>query len=740
MRYFDRLTDRACSDPGPAPWLGRWVLAIRSGASVVQNGIGAQDGDFLIPDRRGEFRVEVQGSPSSHGHLLKGQEPSPLDADSLHSIGARLQSLRAARGSWLEWLDVPPLVPGLSERATLQPIELDLADNLSALAHVCAHPHSHLKGDIERLPVHRVRRVPPRAIGHLAAHSEDWEYPTLCGVRPRRILGVVREEDLDLYENRVAARLIDHLAIYLLRRISEVETIRRTFQQVSDYSRTAAFGSHFRQRRVFKLWGRHADANEGLLHAQRTRIELDRLYRELCRLQASSLYRAVPRRAEVPLALRPSNLFAHDAMYRCVARLWLNWSKLSGSQRLSASQIYRRNQEMCRGFIDLVALLVVHAFDQLGYVPKDLDAHWGPSSVIELDSPWGAVLIRWTERDCLLVERPGEGGCLLRIIPALAQLGNQDPTADGWPDPSAVADYPTLIACLRPSTDLYEGKQGDGLPSWISGLPGDNASNWGVVPIAPWDLGAVERIARALRSVLLPQLFHKLPPRIKATHEEVASLLGIAEAVRAEADNKACYLKRSLRQSETVGLQRLIDECTKVRDELADKVEDAGAIQSASKDYRRSLGEANRQKSLRRHELNEAEQRLQKLTSYVHDITRGQQMIEQALRCPVCPSGQERGTGRIEVNSDGTFRATCQECSTTWDTRQCACCQRRFATLWPKLTVTLATDRRGWLDDQIGCDVLAVPCTRQELTKPVFHCPHCGGCTACNNKTEVRNR
>lgn len=735
MPYFDRLTEQVSLDPGPAPWIGRWVLDRRSGTSVIQNGIFAQDGDFLVPDRRGEFRVEVQGNQSIHGCIVKGQVPTLLDADGLHALGERLKPLSSERGSWLEWLDVAPLVPGLSERAKLQPIELELADSLTALAHVCACPRSHLKSETERLPVHRARRIPPQAIGHLAAHSEDWEYPTLRGVRPRRILGVVREEDLDLYENRVTARLLDHLAIHLSQRICEVETIRRTFQQVSDYSRSAASGSHFRQRRVFKLWGNHADTNEGMLHAQRTLVELDRLHRELCRLQASALYRAVPRRAEVPLVLRPSNLFAHDAMYRCVAQLWLKWSKLSSSQRLSGSQIYRRNQEMCSGFIDLVALLVVHAFDQLGYEPSDLDVHWGQSSIVKLESAWGSASIRWTATDSLLVEHPGDGKRLLRIVPILAQFGTQEQKTDGWPDRSQTAGCPTLIAYLHPSADSHQIKQEGGVPSWLWGLPGDNASCWGVVPIAPWDLGAVERMARAIRSVLLPRLFHELPPQIRFTHEEVGSQLGIAEAVRAQADNKACYLRRPLRQDELERLARRIEECKRVRDELAEKVENAAAIQSASKDDRRSLAEANRQKSLLRHELSDAEQALQKISRYVQDINRSQELIAQALRCPVCPSGRDRGTGRIEVNPDGTFRATCQDCNATWDTRQCACCQRRFATLWPKLNVPLATDRPGWIDEQIGRDVLAVPCTRQDLTKPVFHCPHCGGCTACNGKT-----
>ncbi|MFO0575499.1 MAG: DUF2357 domain-containing protein [Polyangia bacterium] len=734
MRFFDRLTERMVPDPGPDPWLGRWVLADRNGELVVQNGVDAEAGDFLVPDRRGAFLVEAPGGRSVQGQLAKGQAPAPLDADGLHELGERLRPLGATPSPWLDWLSVPPLVPGLSERAKLQPIEIELADGLTALAHVCACPRAHLKSEVERLPIHRARRMPPRAIGHLAAHSEDWEYLTLCSVRPRRILSVVREEELDIYENRVVARLIDVVATYLSQRICEVETIRRTFQQVSNYSHDAASGSHHRQRRVFKLWGQHADANEGLVHAQRTIAELERMYREIVRLQGSALYRSVPRRAEVPLALRPSNLFAHDAMYRTVARLWLRWSKLAGAQPLSASLVYRRNQELCENFVDFLALLLVHALEQLGYEPQEPDVPWGRGVTIELTSAWGTARVRWLERGSFLIEEEGAERPLLRIVPILAHLGRPGSAQEPRPEGAAVAGAPTLVAYLGGSADTPERERTAGLSFWQCGLPGDNASDWGGVSLAPWNLGSVERMARALRSVLLSRLFVELPPRIPVAPQEVGARIVMADALRSQADGKTCLLCRPLTQAELDRLARCVAEQQLVRDGLARKVEEAAELQSASKDDRRGLGEANRQKTLLRHELNEAEQALQRLQIHVQDIERGQRRIEQALRCPVCPNGRERLTGRMEVNLDGTFRVICQECGASWDTRSCICCQRRFATLWPKLSVALDCACPGWIDDQLGCDVLALPCPQQGLTKPGFHCPHCGGCVSCTQR------
>ena len=49
---------------------------------------------------------------------------------------------------------------------------------------------------------------------------------TFRGIRPKNVLSLVREELLDIYENRVTVRLIDHLLVYLRRRIRDVEKLR----------------------------------------------------------------------------------------------------------------------------------------------------------------------------------------------------------------------------------------------------------------------------------------------------------------------------------------------------------------------------------------------------------------------------------------------------------------------------------------------------------------------------------
>ena len=180
-------------------------------------------------------------------------------------------------------------------------------------------PHLHV--EVERVPLAKARRLPIKAASYLASHTEDWERPLILSVLPKRILSEVRQDQIDIYENRVAARLVDHLVRYLDRRISVVRKWLKVFQDKEDYS-NAVGGTYLRRQRISKLWGEAIDANETRKRAQATLEELERLKYRLMGLMESPLYRDVPRRADVAPTLQTTNILANDQNYRRVAELW----------------------------------------------------------------------------------------------------------------------------------------------------------------------------------------------------------------------------------------------------------------------------------------------------------------------------------------------------------------------------------------------------------------------------------
>ncbi len=295
----DRLTGTSDDRPTEPVVLGRFLVRPSGEGLLLQNTFPVTSPSFLVPDASGRWTLAGDGAARTEGSIGKAQIPDPLDVRGFTAVGGALGEAIEAGGSWLDATELSPLQPGMSERADLQPHERQLGERLRHLEAVCRRPRTKLDVEVERMAVSRARRVAPGAANYLAAHTEDWERRTLRSVVPRRILAVVRDDRFDIYENRVAARLVDRLSTYLEHRIQEVTRLIRVFQEASDYRASTAGGSIWRQQRLYRLWGESIDASEARRTAERTLRDLDLLRQRVGGLKDSVLYREVPRRAEV---------------------------------------------------------------------------------------------------------------------------------------------------------------------------------------------------------------------------------------------------------------------------------------------------------------------------------------------------------------------------------------------------------------------------------------------------------
>jgi hypothetical protein len=152
---------------------------------------------------------------------------------SLRVVGDGLRALEAK--AWSDWIAETPLIPTLHEALDETPIEKEIAMNLGYLEADCQRPRTDLRIDEERMPVGRCKRASARAPSELAARSDDWEARTLWGVRPRRVLGIVRDELYDIYPNRVTAALVDNLDVVLIRRLRSVRRVVELLKQRENY-------------------------------------------------------------------------------------------------------------------------------------------------------------------------------------------------------------------------------------------------------------------------------------------------------------------------------------------------------------------------------------------------------------------------------------------------------------------------------------------------------------------------
>ncbi len=732
--YRDRLTGRRVSTPPLTGTLvGRWVLDATA-VEVFMNSAAAAAGEFLVPEASGHWHVLTGDGERQSGTVARAHAPEDLEAESVRTIGDRLDELAEGGATWLEWIDVVPLVPGISEQVDLLPLERLIQDqrNFGALKTICWKPRAHLHVEIERAPVSKARRVPAAAASYLAAHTEDWDRPLLRGILPKRILAEVRHDQVDIYENRVAARLVDNLGAHLNRRVQLLRRLLKVFQEKEDYSSSIG-GTYQRERRMSQLWGESIDANEGRKKAEVALRELEALKYRLMGLLGSPLYEEVPRRAHVATTLKTTNVLANDQHYRRVAELWREWARTGAGRTQSPAEAHAEAQRLSRGLDAFAMLLAVRALDTLGYEPPDAAlaepiARGTALSVqghgLELTLSWrsdGTIGVGVGERELAIVALTANlsaGGddrvreSLRRIRAALDERDNRD-----------------LLVLFLASDEGQASTEAELLASLhtVGNDPRHALAGVGCLPVSPWELGSTERVARALRWFLSSARFLDYPLRV-VVPEGARDLIDLREHARwiASVDGGASLELRtpphdyewealdveSIARTAEANLQEAIAEHQRLTDELRDAVR------------RGKTGSLVRQK----HDAHEEVLRRERIATASNDLVeqlRGARARAIALlECPTC--GRTADPARdFEPRDRGSFRCECRGCGTTWGTQLCSD-GHRYATMLPSGDfVDVAQYEPGWEDRVYGCDILALPARRSD-GQWGFVCPECG--------------
>ncbi|WP_342379394.1 hypothetical protein NVS55_08045 [Myxococcus stipitatus] len=725
IRVHDRLgaIDEARSG---AALLGRFVVREGAPGELFMNSLPAHDGMFLVPESAGRWHL-LRGSERVEGTFARAQMLDPLDVASIRTVGRSLGELVNQGGTWLDMLDVSPLVPGMSNRAEFQPFEQLLKENVGHLAEVCRKPRTHLRVEVERMAVSRARRFPAQAANYLAAHTEDWERPTLRSVVPKRILATVREDQFDIYENRVAVRLVDHLVVYLRRRVHEVTRLLRVFAEAAGNHLAAAAGSHWRQGRIYKLWGETLDASEAKRKAERTLAQLKHLLFTISGLKDSVLYREVPRRATVGTTLTMTNILSDDAHYQRVAELWLEWARLGQERAVRPRAYFEEMQDLCRSFDSFALLLTLRALDQLGFEPTNLERSLSDREA-EVRHGSRVARLSWAMADGA-ISLHGEGVEPLRIVPLCSSLAalDDEQLRGVLADADAHAGTGTTTVILYPSPSeaaAFEHLAPDlalRLRSLAHEVSKVGRRPVGFLPVSPWDIGSVERMARQLRWVTTAPTFLAYPPMIARpdlpelsrgdTWLEVAG--NQLRIVHAPLENDAVPAKRFVDDA-AAQLKRLEEERESVSLKLREAVRDRGAT-----------GVVNARKKELNAEITDAEKRLEALRRFERDLAKAVGVVDDLLGCPTCNT---RADARRDFKSMGQhFSCTCSDCSTTWGTIACGRCSNSIPVLrLHGLAWTTLVGEPGWVDRMLGADVLAVPWVVG--TEVGFVCPSCGNC------------
>lgn len=291
--------------------------------------------------------------------------------DSGYSDGGRVDDSRAAQRAIVcraldllasrieEGSDVLPsplLPPEMADALELNQLDKVLGEIVERghLDEIVRRPRYSMKYESELVDVSRVRRMAPGALERLAARSEDWHRRTITAVLPKRLMSMVSDDEWDIYENKVFARLLDRLEHYLRRRLAETEELQFVFEEALKLD--SAEGLDYRLRdKLCKLWGEATESSKGVtesvLDESKEAIEeLRSARRKIGLLRHSDLYNKVPRSAQVPAELRHTNILNHDQHYRHLKTLWHLHQRFNGPTEMTPEDVLRERQRELHHF------------------------------------------------------------------------------------------------------------------------------------------------------------------------------------------------------------------------------------------------------------------------------------------------------------------------------------------------------------------------------------------------------
>jgi hypothetical protein len=702
MLFWNRLTREVVKELPNQIILGQWQV-ITEVEKVFMNTIELTNNsrEYIFPDS--VYCCSLCSANSTlpcEKQFPKWQLPSNILSESLRSFELERQKLLSNSTSWINWVKLPPLVPKIEDKINIQALEVTTKQNLGHLEEICCRPRTYLKMETERLPVSRAQRISHHAAEFLASHTEDWERRTFRSVVPKRVLCIVKEELLDIYENKVTVRLIDNLLEYTRQRIQQVETLKRQLEEAEYLSGTTS-DIHWRNRqRIYQLWGNDFDAATPLKRAEVTLRHLLQLQYKLQSLIGTDFYKAIPQRVVIGSTLKRTNILVNDQHYRYVDLLWREWSRCHHGQAKNSRQVFEENQKLFRGFESFCLLLIGRALTGSG---NDNDKGFGFKAIANLiptrggetilfRGALGEVSLTWQEDGSFLLHSDGIKD--LHLVPIIATLtaSNNSETIASILETfsrSLRSNTESLNVILYPGTEEERKKLPFHIQRRINTLGNDRLPQeaaMAILPVSPLDIISVERIARAVQWWLNSQRYQSYPRTLPINIPDTL-LKDIDWLEKENKSNLVRVLRSPLPEDEhffKTKIQNFINQ-----------------LQSSGSKERGQL------------------QQIEKIKNIPSQAKRYIQLLQI---CPVCYS-----TGSFTALNSQCFHCKCSKCESSWGTRSCGSCGEKYPYI--HITGVVKNNRQpDWVERTLGREIIAVSCWKNNNYSN-FICPHCGTCS-----------
>ena len=355
--WFDRVAQTKIKklpsllEPGRFQWMGKGEECLNGHSSI-------QPKDLLISDGSGRCQLH---SDSYSFALPKKDKNTDIDLfnSAITTIGKQLEENNAL---------ISPILPAavVDSESHLLPLEKQLEETLDKghLHQISRNPRLDIRYDEEVTDVARAKRLAKGALVHLASHSEDWQRQTLSGIVPKKVKARFSEDDFNIYENIVYARLLDHLDRHLNLRINTIESLNDTLEQALEFYTDSVTLHHKVQDKICKLWGQTFDEEATTATLELLEDTLNRLrdmHLRIRNLKQSNLYLLVARNAQIGGALHRTNILNHDAHYRHLTILWDELTKHQQKSVRSPVECFQYGKNMVEQYSRFVGLVLQQA-------------------------------------------------------------------------------------------------------------------------------------------------------------------------------------------------------------------------------------------------------------------------------------------------------------------------------------------------------------------------------------------